>query len=77
MPLPAAPLLVALATAARIGGRAALAYSGVKLFRGTPKKVKNMGKRTYQMIKGKSTTGYIRQDNLNKQYNIIGKKYGK
>ena len=40
MPLPAAALLGALATAARVGGRAAL-RGGTKLFRGTAKAVKN------------------------------------
>ena len=75
MPLPAAALLAALGTAVRVGGRASLAYSGVKLFKGTAKKVKKAGKRTYLMTKGKSTTGYMKQNQFNKQYNIIGKKY--
>ncbi len=29
------------------------------------------------MTKGKSTTGYMKQNNFKKQYNIIGKKYGR
>jgi len=77
MPLPAAALLAALGTAVRVGGRLSLAHAGVKLFKGTAKKVKKAGKRTYLMTKGKSTTGYMKQNKFNKQYNIIGKKYGR
>tara|TARA_R100000329_G_scaffold134013_1_gene113902 strand:+ start:202 stop:663 length:462 start_codon:yes stop_codon:yes gene_type:complete len=40
MPLPAAPLLVALATAARVGSRVAI-RAGTKLYRGTAKAVKS------------------------------------
>lgn len=56
MPLPAAPLLVALATAARVGSRVAL-RTGAKLYRGTAKIVKNpkkFSKRSYLMAKGQS-----------------------
>ena len=51
MPLPAAALLGALATAARVGGRIALA-GGTKLFRGTPRKVPT-SKKTYLMSGGR------------------------
>ena len=51
MPLPAAALLGALATAARVGGRIALA-GGTKLFRGTARKVPT-SKRTYLMSGGR------------------------
>ncbi len=47
MPLPAAALLGALGTAARVGGRIALA-GGTKLFRGTPRKVLQV--KTYLML---------------------------
>ena len=40
MPLPAAPLLVALATAARVGSKVAI-RAGTKLYRGTAKAVKS------------------------------------
>ena len=51
MPLPAAALLAALGTAARLGGRIAL-RTGAKLFRGTARKVP-ASKRTYLMSGGK------------------------
>ena len=51
MPLPAAPLLVALATAARVGSRVAL-RTGAKLYRGTPKKVPT-NKKTFSMSGGR------------------------
>ena len=51
MPLPAAALLGALATAARVGGRIALA-GGTKLFRWTPRKVPT-SKKTYLMSGGR------------------------
>jgi|TARA_R100000656_G_scaffold15306_2_gene14961 hypothetical protein len=77
MPLPAAALLAALGTAVRVGGRLSLAHAGVKLFKGPAKKITKSRKRTYLMTKGKSTTGYMKQNNFKKQYNIIGKKYGR
>jgi len=58
MPLPAAALLGALATAARVGGRAAI-RGGTKLFRGTAKVVKNpkkFSKRSFLMAKGQVNT---------------------
>ena len=51
MPLPAAALLAALGTAARLGGRIAL-RGGTKLFRGTARKVPT-SKRTYLMSGGR------------------------
>ena len=58
MPLPAAPLLVALATAARVGSRVAL-RTGAKLYRGTPKVVKS-GKRVIQRDIVKPTKRHLK-----------------
>ena len=56
MPLPAAALLAALGTAARIGSKVAI-RTGTKLYRGTAKVVKNpkkFSKRSYLMAKGQT-----------------------
>ena len=74
MPLPAAALLGALATAARVGGRIALA-GGTKLFRGAARKVPT-SKRTYLMSGGKyrferiRTSTKIRKNKFARRTNV-------
>ena len=70
MPLPAAALLAALGTAARVGGRIALA-GGTKLFRGTARKVPT-SKRTYLMPGGR-----LRKNKFYGSYNVKKPPYKK
>ncbi len=70
MPLPAAALLAALGTAARVGGRIALAGS-TKLFRGAARKVPT-SKRTYLMSGGR-----LRKNKFARSVNVTKPPYKK
>jgi len=78
MPLPAAALLAALGTAARVGSRVAL-RTGAKLYRGTAKIVKNpkkFSKRSYLMAKGSADTAISETKRHAKFYKKVVSPHG-